>query len=187
VSDRRADDRPSNAPLPEIAPPPPPIGWPGEPFPEAEPSTRSVRIVAALLLVGCLSVLGLAARLTPNPRGYGTHLQLGLAPCGMLVTTGLPCPTCGMTTAFAYTMHGDLVHAFLAQPGGLALALIALATVFVSIRMLITGRQPTRLMMWLTPFRLSALLLLILVGGWAFCLIHGLATGVLPMRAVPLR
>lgn len=186
MSDTRADDRSPDSPRAAGAAPPPPLGWPGTPLPEFAPSARSVRVVAAVLLFGCVAVLGVAARLTPSPRGYGTHTQLGLAPCGMLITTGLPCPTCGMTTAFSYTMRGDFLHAFLAQPGGLLLALIAIATVFISAWMLITGRQPTRLMLWLTPFRLSAILLLILVGGWAFCLIHGLATGTLPMRSVPV-
>lgn len=162
---------------------------PNEPF-EAPPmqavaAERShARLFAAVILIGCVSVLGIAAKLTPNPNGYGTHTQLGMKPCGMLVVTGLPCPTCGMTTAFAYTVRGNLYRAFLAQPGGLALALISIYTSFLCIQTLITGRPPIWLLFWLTPFRLSAILLLILVGGWAFCLIRGLATGALPAHSI---
>ena len=54
-----------------------------------------VRLYAALLLAACATLLGLAAWLKPNPAGLGTHRQLGFGRCGMLVTTGYPCPTCG--------------------------------------------------------------------------------------------
>ena len=155
------------------------------PVAQAAPAERShARLFAVAILVGCASVLGVAAKLTPNPRGYGTHTQLGMKPCGMLVVTGLPCPTCGMTTAFSFAVRGNLYRAFLAQPGGLALALIAIYASALSIRTLITGRPPIWLLFWLTPFRLSAILLLILVGGWAFCLIGGLAAGTLPVRSI---
>ena len=55
-----------------------------------------------VLALGLAGVLGTARLLEPDPRGFGTHTQLGLAPCAFARITGRPCPTCGMTTAFAW-------------------------------------------------------------------------------------
>ncbi len=135
---------------------------------------------AAVVFCGCAVVLGIAAWLTPNPRGYGTHRQLGFGKCGMLVMTGLPCPTCGMTTAFAYTVRGNLLRAFLAQPTGMVLALATVATALGSIWVLITGRIPPVRVPYITPYRLFLVLIVLLLGGWAFKIAYGLATGILP-------
>jgi hypothetical protein len=81
--------------------------------------TRLGLIAMALALA---AVLGVARWLEPDPRGYGTHLQLGLAPCGFFRMTGRPCPTCGMTTAFAWVARGRLDRAWRANPAGCLLA-----------------------------------------------------------------
>ncbi|HVU64090.1 MAG TPA: DUF2752 domain-containing protein [Phycisphaerales bacterium] len=83
------------------------------------------RLLAAFLGLIALSVLILAARLVPDPRGMGTHQQLDLPPCGWLLATGYPCPTCGMTTAFSNAAHARARASFEAQPFG---ALFAIAT-----------------------------------------------------------
>jgi len=140
------------------------------------------RIWAALLLVVCGAVLGLAAWLRPDPRGYGTHQQLGFGKCGLLVTTGLPCPTCGMTTAFAYTVRGRLLAAFLAQPAGMVFALATIAAAGGALWVLVTGRLPPIRWPLITPYRLFFGLLVLLIGSWAFKIILGLATGSLPDR-----
>lgn len=90
------------------------------------PVPRVVLAVGALALV---VVLGLARRLDPDPRGYGTHTQLGLPPCAFLAATGRPCPTCGMTTAFARLAHADPAGSWRANPAGSLLAPLSLALV----------------------------------------------------------
>ena len=80
--------------------------------------------IAALAAV----TLGIARALTPSPAGIGTHQQLGLPPCTFLHWTGFPCPSCGLTTCFAYAAHGEFIAAFFTQPFGLlAFALTVLA------------------------------------------------------------
>jgi hypothetical protein len=81
------------------------------------------------LALGCLAVLAVAAMLEPDVRGHGTHVQLGLPPCGFLLLTGAPCPGCGLTTAFAHAIRGDLGPAAVANPFGLLLFALVCACV----------------------------------------------------------
>jgi hypothetical protein len=73
---------------------------------------------------GCMVALAVAAAIEPDARGYGTHTQLGLPPCGFLLLTGSPCPGCGLTTAFAHGIRGQWSHAVSANPLGFALFLV---------------------------------------------------------------
>ncbi len=97
------------------------------------------RLTAALLLAGSLAVLLVAALLTADPRGVGTHQHLGLPPCGFLEVTGLPCPTCGYTTATTLAVHGHIAEAFITQPGGALFTLATAMTVLISVWALVTG------------------------------------------------
>jgi hypothetical protein len=74
------------------------------------------------LALGLAVVLGVARWLEPDPRGYGTHTQLGLAPCAFAVLTGYPCPSCGMTTSFAWFARGRFDRSWGANPAGSLLA-----------------------------------------------------------------
>lgn len=89
-----------------------PLGWP----------IRCVFLVAAACLAGVLLV---ARRLEPDPRGFGTHTQLGLPHCAFLTATGRLCPTCGMTTSFAWLTRGEIQHSWQANPAGCVYALLA--------------------------------------------------------------
>ncbi|QEH36443.1 hypothetical protein OJF2_50070 [Aquisphaera giovannonii] len=83
------------------------------------------RWLLLLLSAGLLGILVLARGLEPDPRGYGTHTQLGLGPCAFRELTGRPCPTCGMTTAFAWLSRGDPGRSWGANPAGCVIALLA--------------------------------------------------------------
>ncbi|WP_435005302.1 DUF2752 domain-containing protein [Tundrisphaera lichenicola] len=89
-------------------------------------ATRGLLVVFALAV---LSMLVVARRLDPDPRGYGTHERLGLWPCAFKANTGRPCPSCGMTTSFAWFVRAEPVRAWGANPAGCLLA----ATCFVLI------------------------------------------------------
>jgi hypothetical protein len=96
---------------------------------DSERLGRTTRLALVVLALGLVGLLGLARGLVPDPRGYGTHRQLGLASCGFLRLTGRPCPTCGMTTAFAWSVRGRLDRAWWANPAGAVLAPTCLALV----------------------------------------------------------
>ena len=70
---------------------------------------------------------GLALSLEPDSRGFGTHRQLGLAPCTVRTLFGIPCPTCGMTTCFANFVRGEILPAARASTSGLLLAIACAA------------------------------------------------------------
>lgn len=101
----------------------------------------SGRLWGAGLAICALALLGLSVWLRPDGAGHGTHTQLGLPPCGFYSMTGLPCPTCGMTTAFAFTVRGQVFHALHAQAGGFALALATVATAILGLMTAFTGKK----------------------------------------------
>jgi hypothetical protein len=84
--------------------------------PSTRPDTADKVFMASLLFLSIL-LIGIAAFLRPDQRGYGTHEQLRFVPpCGFKKLTGLPCPSCGMTTAFAYMAHGQFFKAAITHP-----------------------------------------------------------------------
>jgi hypothetical protein len=97
------------------------------------------RFISLLTFIACLPLLGIATRLNPDPSGIGTHVQLGLRPCTWEEATGLPCATCGMTTAFAHATHGQLIQSFLVQPAGMLLCLLLAIYAIMSLYTLIMG------------------------------------------------
>ncbi len=99
------------------------------------------RIVAAAVLAASGLVLGLASWLDASPEGVGTHRQLGLPACGFYSSVGLPCASCGMTTAFSHAAHGRLIKAFYTQPAGACLAVLLAAAGIVAAYALVTGMR----------------------------------------------
>ncbi len=151
------------------------------------PSSAYARIVGLLLFLSCSATLGVAVWLRPDSRGYGTHERLGFGACGMLVATGYPCPSCGMTTAFAHTVRGQWLRAIYAQPAGFLLAVATAATLLVSVFMLIRGRGPVLDWLWFTPYRVFLIMLIFLLGGWGAKVAIGLMDGSLPVKQVVFR
>lgn len=139
------------------------------------------RAIATAVLVGCLTPLSVAAWLTPDELGVGSHQQLGLPPCSMLTLVGYPCPTCGMTTAFAHTVRGELRSAFRAQPAGLALALTCVFAASVSLGVAVTGKVWAVNWYRVSPTRVTLGVVLFLLSGWIYKLAAGVISGTLPL------
>lgn len=62
------------------------------------------------------------SRVVPDPRGYGTHERLGMTECSWPATVGMPCPTCGATTAACLVVHLAPLRALAVHPFGAVLA-----------------------------------------------------------------
>jgi hypothetical protein len=76
-----------------------------------------------LVSIAAITLLLVAVYVQPASEGIGTHQQLGLPQCGWILAANIPCPTCGMTTAWSHTVRGEFPSAFLAQPMGMLLAI----------------------------------------------------------------
>ncbi|HUS92838.1 MAG TPA: DUF2752 domain-containing protein [Phycisphaerae bacterium] len=139
-----------------------------------------LRLRGAALFVPAFGVLTVACFLRPREAGYGTHEQLGLPPCAFLARTGYPCASCGLTTSFAAMAHGKVVQAFLVHPLGVVLFAGTLLVGLAGLGEAVTGRDVLPL---LRPGVWWAMVIAVgLLGGWAFKIAWGLATGVLPAR-----
>jgi hypothetical protein len=125
----------------------------------------------------------MARWLRPDLRGLGTHEQLfGLQPCGFVLTTGLPCPTCGMTTAFALMMHGHPLAAFLTQPAGAVFCLATVALLVYALSVAASGWLLPLNWAWIGPIRFMLAIAMLILAAWAFKMASGLLSGELPMR-----
>lgn len=133
------------------------------------------RVLAGGIAVGCFAVLGVAAWVSPDGRGVGTHEQLGLQPCGMMVVFGLPCPTCGYTTSFAMFARGRWLASFWNQPAGFLGALIAAMTAWGGVCVAVWGWRVEGLLgRWFTGRVVVGLAGLVVVAwGWKMVLVRG--------------
>ncbi len=127
------------------------------------------RVPGILLALIAGSVLGVAAfALEADAAGLGTHTQLGLTPCGFVAATGLPCATCGMTTATTLAAHGHLLDSFRTQPAGFFFALTMAVCVIIGAWSAWTGRPLTPLLRPLGRGRVWALLVAVLLLAWGY-------------------
>lgn len=99
------------------------------------------RIGAGVVAAGCLAVLTVAAWVRPAAEGHGTHTQIGMTECQWAVNLGRPCPTCGMTTSYAWMVRGRPLEAIAAQPFGAALAVLTAMVFWVVLHSAVTGSR----------------------------------------------
>jgi hypothetical protein len=126
------------------------------------------RLAALAVAIATGMLLGLAWWLDPSPRGFGTHQALGLPPCTWPERFGLPCPSCGMTTAYAFAAKGRFVSSFLAQPMGFLLAFATAVAFVVSLWTLATGRTIMPVLERLWGARLAYAIGLVALLSWGY-------------------
>ncbi len=136
-------------------------------------------------LIGCITLADLAvARLLLRADESLVYVA-GRAvnfPCAFRASTGLPCPTCGMTRSVAMSLHGEFARAWKMAPAGpvavfgltaLGIAMLALAFLQAS-----GGPERTRsVTRWIRQGALAyvAATTAIWLGGWAVGLRAALA------------
>ena len=121
-----------------------------------------------LLVAGACWVLVTAMGVQPDERGYGTHEDLGMEPCGYLLKHGHPCVTCGMTTAFSHTVRLQLPHAFQASPAGMLLCLLLIAFPAWMIHSIVTGSPWLRFLLWPYGKLIPVVLFLLILASWLY-------------------
>ncbi|WP_437226351.1 DUF2752 domain-containing protein [Planctomicrobium sp. SH661] len=121
------------------------------------PLSQSQRLVLCLISLMVLGGFLACLLVTPDPRGFGSHQQLGLPPCLFKILFGLPCPGCGGTTSFAHFVRGQWISSLRANAAGFAAALIGLMFVFWGLLSSLQGRlirvhSPLPLLSWILTF-----------------------------------
>ena len=110
---------------------------------------RSERALTAVVLIIAIALLLVGCSLDPDPAGVGTHQQMNLPACGLLTGLGIPCATCGMTTAFSLAAHGRIVDALAIQPAGALLAIGSAAAAIACAYALLLGASLSPMVVWL--------------------------------------
>ena len=131
-------------------------------------ATLGDRIGAGAIALMCLSVLSIAAWLTPASQGHGTHTQLGLTPCMWVAALDRPCPTCGMTTSFSYAGQGSWIQSAKTQPMGTLLTLITATIFWGALIQTITGARFSSVIQPALRPRTFLVFGILLLGAWFY-------------------
>jgi hypothetical protein len=137
-------------------------------------ATAQQRRIAALIAFG---VFGLFGSLWLLQR-IGFDFGMVFGPCGMKQRTGLPCPTCGMTTSVLAFARGDLMTSFYVQPAGGFLCTLLAVGAFFAFLVAVFGVYFTALDRLFAEIRVRHVivgLLIILAAGWAVTMARALA------------
>ncbi len=127
------------------------------------------RKTAALLVGGAIALFGGLWLL----QRVGFDFGLLFGPCGMKQRTGLPCPTCGMTTCVLAFARGEVLTAFYVQPAGALVCSLLVVAAFFAFLTAVLGvyfHFFDRLWAELKVRYVVAGLLVILAAGWAVTL-----------------
>ncbi len=124
------------------------------------------RLIAGYISACATAALALGTWVRPDPRGFGSHEQLYHIPCGFRAAFGIPCPTCGMTTSFAYMMRLEVVKAFFAQPFGILVFGITVGAALGGAVVLVSGISARRRLERLPWLKLLSAAGLLLAASW---------------------
>jgi hypothetical protein len=124
--------------------------------------------VNLVIVASFAGVIFLSFALSPDPSGLGTHTQLGLPPCGLYEHFGIPCLSCGMTTAFAHMVRLHWIAGFHANPLGAGLFLLFGMTAVLNLLALVSGWSFLRLLERKDWTRFALLFLFLAVGSWGY-------------------
>ncbi len=127
---------------------------------------RAERLTAIAVASAAAAVLGIARLLAPAPGGLGTHVALGLPPCGFLRWSGLPCPTCGLTTSFAELAHLELARSLRAHPLGWPLFALTVLSVPLGVCGALHPERLTAALARVRPERWALMFALALLTTW---------------------
>lgn len=119
-------------------------------------------------LAAPLGLVLLALTLHPDPRGFGTHEQLGFQPCLPIRLWNLPCPGCGVTTAVTLALQGHPLRSLVIQPFGLVTIAVVLAFAVFAVRTHRRGGDLFRELAQLPWWRLGPVLVVLLLASWGY-------------------
>lgn len=125
-------------------------------------------MVALAVLAAAIAAIAVLAAVRPDARGFGTHEQLGMAPCSWPATMGMPCPTCGVTTAACLVVHLRPLSAVRVQPFGAALAGLGLWLALLALSSLVTSTSYVDRLVRVRYVRFVAAGIALLLASWLY-------------------
>ena len=132
------------------------------------------RMVAAIVCLGIIVFFGVFAL----AGHYRIDMGRWLGYCGFKQRTGLPCPTCGMTTAMLAFAQGRILEAFYIQPAcGLLCSVMVIAAILAFI-IAVFGIYFRFIERFFTEVKLRYMILaliIIIAAGWAVTLARAVA------------
>jgi len=136
-------------------------------------ASSSQRKVAAIVCLGIIVFFGVFAL----AGHYKVNMGQWLGYCGFKQQTGLPCPTCGMTTATLAFAQGKIFEAFYIQPAcGLLCSVMVIAAI-LSFIIAVFGVYFRFIERFFKEVKLRYMilaLLIIIIAGWAVTLARAL-------------
>ena len=137
-------------------------------------ATARQRIIAGivfLVVAGSLGFFHLAATEKIN-------IHRWINPCGLKQRYGLPCPTCGMTTATLAFARGEIFDSFYIQPAAALLWCIIVVGAFLALLIAVFGVYFVFLDRLFNEVKIGHVflaLIVIIAAGWAVTLARTLA------------
>ena len=135
-------------------------------------STRQ-RLAAAIICLAVLVFFGVFAL----AGHYKVDMGRWLGYCGFKQRYGLPCPTCGMTTATLAFSQGKILHAFYVQPACALLCCLIILIALIAFFTAISGKHFCFIERFLNEIKVRYIilaLLIIIAAGWAVTLAHAI-------------
>jgi hypothetical protein len=132
------------------------------------------RIIAAIICAAIAVFFGVFA----VAGHYQADMGRWLGYCGFQQKTGLPCPTCGMTTATLAFAQGRIFEAFYIQPAGGLLCSVMVVVALLAFTVAVFGVYFRFIQRFFAEVKISYMLLvlfIIITAGWAVTLARALA------------
>jgi hypothetical protein len=135
------------------------------------------RLLAGLVFLVGLGSAGLLHWAAVNDK---INMDRLIGPCGFKQRYGLPCPSCGMTTAVIAFARGRVLNAFYIQPAAAFMCSVAVVVVMFAFVMAVSGTDfglIGRLSEQLKARHIIFAVMVIVCCGWAVTLARALAAG----------
>jgi hypothetical protein len=138
------------------------------------PTSSRQRLIAVVI---CLAVVGFFV-LFALVGHYNIDMGRWLGYCGFKQKHGLPCPTCGMTTATRTFSQGKISEAFYIQPACTLLCCVLVLIAFLAFFTAVFGKHFHFIERFFNEVKVRYIILALIViiaAGWAVTLARALA------------
>ncbi len=130
-------------------------------------------VIVFSAVVGFFGIFALAGH-------YNIDMGRWLGYCGFKQRYGLPCPTCGMTTATLAFAQGKIFEAFFIQPAGALLCCVLVVIALLALVIAVFGVYFRFLERFFREVKVKYIILALIViiaAGWAVTLARALGAG----------